>query len=174
MPLQFPALFAGQRLTAGLLQDMIPQFVLTPANTVRATQTTQAADPYLAFPVTAGGIYLIEFNVAYAGVSAAGISTTWIMPSGTSGTRSVQGPGSTATSSNANNVTMNMASVVFSTLMSYGCTTNVSTAFQNLSENAVFTAASTGTVNFAWAQTTSSATGTVVAANSWGRMYQLQ
>lgn len=174
MPFQFPTLFAGQRLTAGLLQDMVPQWVVSPANTVRASTTIQAADPYLAFPVIAGGIYVIEFFVTYAGVSAAGISTTWIMPSGTAGTRSVQGPGSAASSANANNVALNMAAVQFTTVMQYGCATNVATAFQGLSEAAAFTAASTGTVNFAWAQTTSSATGTVVAANSWGRMYQLQ
>jgi hypothetical protein len=174
MPYQFPTLYAGERLTAGLLQDMIPQFVVSPASTTRASTTIQAADPYLAFPVTAGGLYLVEFNVLYAGVSAAGLSTTWIMPAGTSGYRSVMGPGSSASNATANNIALNMAAVVFSTITTYGCATNVVTAYENLRESAVFTAASGGTVNFAWAQSTSSATGTVVAASSWGRMYELQ
>jgi hypothetical protein len=176
MPFQFPVIFAGQDLTAGTLQDMVPLFVVTPAATTRASTTIQASDPYLSFPVTAGGLYLVEFFVMYAGVSAAGISTSWIMPSGTSGYRTVLGPGtSSAASSNAGNVTsVNLAGAVFSTVLSYGCVTNIVTAYQNLRETATFTAASTGTCSFAWSQTSSSVTGTVVQAGSWGRMYELQ
>ena len=174
MPYQYPPLYAGERITASLLQGMIPQFVVSPADTTRAVTTNISADPYLSFSVTAGGLYLVEFDVLFGGVTAAGISTTWTVPAGTSGTRSAMGPGSSASGGSAANISLNLTAGVFSTVISYGCATNASTAYQVLREAAAFTASSTGTVSFNWAQTTSSATGTVVAAGSWGRMTELQ
>jgi hypothetical protein len=173
-PYQFPVWNAGQSITAGQLTQMEPQFIVTPTTTTRASTTTMANDPFLQFQVTAGGVYVVEFEVGYTGLSAAGIATMWNVPSGTNGFRSGIGPGSTSSNANADNIAAHLGAFTYNIVVAYGCPRNSTSLNEFLRETSAFTAGSTGTVALAWAQATSNATGTTVQAGSWARCTQLQ
>jgi hypothetical protein len=119
-------------------------------------------------------MYLIEFQVIYGGIIAAGMATTWSVPSGTSGTRTCTGSGFGAANSAGQNIGMNDTAVTFTTQVNYGCARNAATSYQLLTETAIVTASATGTVAFSWAQQASSTTGVIVVAGSWGRCTELQ
>ncbi len=173
-PYQFPTWTAGQDITAGQLSSMEPMFVITPAATTRPSVTTETADPYLSFPVVAGGVYVVEFEVAFSGLAAADISVAWIVPTGTSGFRQCSGPGSTSSDASADNITSRHGVHSYGAGIPYGCARNSVTLVQCFRETSAFTAGSSGSVALAWAQNVSNATGTVVQPGSWGRCTQLQ
>ena len=95
---QYPVITAGTRLTADLLNSMMPNTVIKPADTTRASTVTVATDPDLSTgTLNAGGVYIIEFRIQFSCLQAAGIKTAWLVPAGTGGSKDAYGPASGAT-----------------------------------------------------------------------------
>lgn len=88
---QYPAVLAGQELTADLLQAFSPYTAWKTGTTPRASTVTLTQDPDLVIPVVAGATYDIRGVLGYtadgpiSGGGAGGISFTLAAPSGSSG-----------------------------------------------------------------------------------------
>jgi len=164
----WPGYTGGQRLTAAALQAGQHMIVTKTANTDRASTTTLADDPDLTFTVAAGAVYAIEFFLHYACTTAAGFKTAWDVPSGASGNKGVQGPGSSATDGSANNISMRSGVHGFSTTVAYGSRNSANN--QCLAyEEALITTSVAGVIAIQWAQNSSNATASRVGAGSWAR-----
>jgi hypothetical protein len=170
---QYPDIYAGQDITSGLLNSMLPQYAWVVSNTTRASTTTVTADPYLSFPVVSGSVYIIEFHVMFTGIIGVGMQTSWFTPSGTSGYRMCVGPASVANSPSADNETARLGSFAFTTLVTYAAARGSVTSPNTLVETAQLTAAANGDVSLGWAQAISNATGITMFAGSWGRCTQV-
>ncbi|MFI6530521.1 hypothetical protein [Streptomyces uncialis] len=81
----YPVPVAGQRLTAGLLRDMLPRVARKTADTARAATTALVADPHLQFEVEAQAVYTLDGWIKYEGPSAADITIDWTAPAGSLG-----------------------------------------------------------------------------------------
>ena len=173
MPYQYPSILAGTPLTASVFAAIETDYVFKSANATPRTNNTPVADPDLQFTVVSGGVYLAEFNLQYAGIAAAGFSTTWFVPSPGTGNRSVLGPASNAAQSNADAISMKCSVFSMGAACIYGCARNNVGAFQFAYESCLFTAVANGSLILNWAQASTNATGTILGANSWGRMVQL-
>src|SRR5690606_8411480 len=104
---KFPPTPAGTRIDAALLQSMLPEVIVKPSTSDRASTTTLTIDPDLQFEGLAGATYLVEFNLMPAAIQAAGFRTEWSVPADASGLKNVLGPASNATpNNNANGITM--------------------------------------------------------------------
>src|SRR5215470_3983191 len=57
---QFPAILAGQLITAALLQSMVPVTAYKAVDTSRSNTTTPAADADLVIPVAANATYQVH------------------------------------------------------------------------------------------------------------------
>jgi hypothetical protein len=168
----YPNLAAGSRLTAANLGAIGPQIIVKTAHTDRSSTTTYANDPELTTSLSANAIYLVEFVLFYAG-NAGLIKTTWTVPTGvSSANRSVMGPGSAATDGAANNISMRSGVHGYGTDIVYGnrgATLNQLVAV----ETSIVQTTSAGTCALRWAQNTSSASATRVAAGSYMRVTRI-
>jgi hypothetical protein len=153
---------------------MLPQVIVKPTMTERASTTTTTIDPDLQFEGEAGATYLVEFNLIPAAIQDADFRTTWIVPSGASGLKNVLGPASNATTnSNADNITMRAGVHGFGTNVAYAGVRDGNTVAFTVQEFAVVTLTDAGTVGIAWAQNTSNATGSRLYNGSWMRVTRL-
>jgi hypothetical protein len=168
----YPGWIAGQRLTAADLAA--GQFIIAvkTTNTDRALTSTPNDDPDLQFDVAANAVYAIEFYLHYAATSTPAFKTIWNVPVGASGNKGVQGPGSSATASDANNISMRSGVHGYTTNIVYG-TQNSGTAPCFAYEESLLTTSSAGTVALQWSQNTSNATATRLAAGSWARCLRI-
>jgi hypothetical protein len=166
-------LYAGQRFTAALAAQMQPDWYVKGTGTTRASTTTFADDPDLIVPVLANKVYLIEFWVKAAALAAADIKTIWNVPAGTTGNRQVVGPGSTAADAGADNITSRWGVHAFATSIAYnGVRDSAANQFWFKEWAIVTVGATAGNIALQWAQVTSNATGSVVAAGSYARSTQ--
>lgn len=166
---QYPVLGGGARVDDQFLSDLIDNYVIKPADATARTAVTQVADGDLVFPVVAGAIYDVTFRFRWAGLQVAGLSTSWSVPSGTTGNRECMGPGSgNATQTDANTTTMRWAVHGYGTVVNYTNPRN-SVSLQTFSEEkAILTVGATaGNVALLWGQWTANATGSLVNANSY-------
>jgi hypothetical protein len=168
----YPTFTAGQKLTAALLTSAQEQFVYKTADTVRTATTTMADDPDLAFTVEANGIYKVEFHIHYAAVSTEQFRTQWTVPSGASGLRSAFGIDSTVSSATPSGI-MRTGVHQYTSGATYGDRNNNTNQCLAIEESVVTVSTTAGTVALQWAQATSGATGTRVAAGSYGRCKRL-
>lgn len=167
---QFPVLYAGQRITATLALSMLPLEAYKATSTTRTATTTLADDPDLVIALEANATYFVEFFIKYAAVTAEQVKTAWTVPSGASGGKCRIG-----VSSAVNDATTGgpfgdgaFGQHAFSTSLTYG--TRNSTANQVAAyESGTLTTTNAGNVALQWAQNTSGATGTLVAAGSYAR-----
>lgn len=161
---QYPVITAGTKLTAALLNAMLPNLVEKAGSTSRASNTTVSDDPDLTFAVVAG-IYRVEMHLLFSGQTSAGFKTVWTVPSGTTGNKRVQGPGSSASDSGADNIAVRHGVHGYATAVSYS---NVRGGTQvHAIERARMTVTNSGNVTLQWAQMSSSATATVLGADSY-------
>lgn len=79
---QYPTIFAGQDLAAGLLEGFAPLVAWKTALTSRTT-TTQSIDPDLQLTLVAGATYDVTADIIFTGTG--GLSFGWTAPSGVSG-----------------------------------------------------------------------------------------
>lgn len=127
----------------------------------RASTTTATADPVLQFEADPDSTYEVEVTAHYGALTAAGFKTSWTVPSGATGLRDVDGPGSAASDATADNIAGRYGCHGFGTTVAYNGVRNSVNAHTRVTETAiVITAGTGGTVSFNWAQVASNATGT--------------
>ncbi len=165
------------RVTDSLLNSMLPNYVIKPADTTRASNVTLAADPDLVTgTLSAGGVYAVEFHVRFAALSAAGIRTDWTVPAGTTGNRDVLGPAATNATNATDAVVLDMRWAVhgYGTFVIYTDPRNSVTNQTHFIEKAIVSVGGTaGTVALRWAQNVTNATGTIVNAVSYVKWQQV-
>lgn len=166
---QYPDVAGGTRVDDVFLAAMIDTFVIKAADATPRTVITLVNDPDLTFPVVANALYEVYFNVRFAGLQAAGIRTAWSVPSGTTGNRLCQGPGSAnAVQADANTTELRQAVHGYTTAVNYTNPRNSAGLQTWLEESALVAVGTTaGSITLQWGQVTANATGTLVNANSY-------
>lgn len=155
---KYPAITAGQRLDAALLDSMLPEYVRKTVGTDRTT-STMTDDPDLSTTLVGSAVYFVEFFLLCGGTTTADIQTAWTVPSGASGFKSVMGPGSTASDSAGDNVAVRLGVHAFSTTITYsGVRNSTSSLFRVYEYGEVTTSATAGTLALNWGQATTNAT----------------
>lgn len=173
----YPDTTAGVRVTSDLLTGMLDNYVLKGADTTRASTVTNATDPDLQTgTLQANGVYLVEFMIQYAGLSAAGLRTAWSVPTGTTGNKKVLGPAQTNATNATDAVVLDMRMAVhnYTTTVLYTNPRNSVTLQTWAWETALVTVGTTsGIIALQWAQNVTNATGSVVASGSYVRYRQI-
>lgn len=169
---KYPVPRVGQRATSALLLSLLPETIYKTADEDRNSTTTFTADDELTATLLANSVYLVEFEIHYATLNVAGFKTDWTTPAGSVGLKSVLGPGSTQSESAANNISGRFGVHGYGTAVAYG-NRNDSANQLVARENSVITTTSSGTVAIRWAQVTSNAGSTRVAAGSFMRIRKL-
>ncbi|MGW3437047.1 hypothetical protein ACWDB3_07685 [Streptomyces bacillaris] len=163
---QYPLILPGQDITEAMLNAMLPQFAFKAAHTDRASTTVFAADPDLFLPLAANAVYRVEAWLLYGASAAGDFKTSWSVPSGATGNRSVLGPGSTALDGGADNIAGRYGVHNFGTSINYNGVRDSTGNMVFVLEAATVVTASAGDVAVLWAQNASNATATRVGAGS--------
>jgi hypothetical protein len=165
---QYPDIAGGGRVNDQFLSDMMDNWIIKPSSATPRTAATLVADPDLTFPVVANALYDVELTVRFGALAAAGIQTTWTVPSGAGGDRMAEGPGTAnATSALANTTEMKWITYPVGLAIAYTDPRNVVTDQTWLRERCLLAVGSNaGNVTLNWGQATANATGTVVYLNS--------
>lgn len=161
---QFPVLFAGQRITAALLNQMIALKVVKPTDESLASSATLQNDNDLVLPLVANATYLLQMQLGYEGgtAGASDLKIGWTFPTGTTIRWMAIGNSTTPTFGSA--VGKSESTVV-------GFATNGAGVLQSLFVSGEVTVSSTaGNLQLQWAQNTINATATIVHAQSWIRL----
>ncbi|HMG62693.1 MAG TPA: hypothetical protein VK599_07075 [Streptosporangiaceae bacterium] len=160
-------IYAGQRVTAAYLDSVPPVVAVKTSDQQVTSHTSFVNDNTLKLPCAAGAIYMVMMELDYEGGTqgSSDIQWNWNLPAG-----------ATLRLFTAWNNTSGVAQVGMKT----GSTTvtagtqgaaNVCGAFMH---GTLFCGSSDGTIQFQWAQNTSSATPTIVHAQSVLAMWRQQ
>lgn len=167
---QYPAVYAGQRITGTLLLSTLPLEAYKSTATTRASTTTVTDDPDLTIALEANATYWVEFFIKYAATTTPQFKTQWSVPSGASGGRARHG-----VSSSVNDTTAggpfgdgSWGQHAFTTALTYGTRNSAANQVFAL-ESGFVTTTTAGNVALQWAQNTADASGTVVSAGSYAR-----
>jgi hypothetical protein len=136
-------------------------------HTDRASTTTLVNDPDLTMQLDPNSTYLLEFHLFVGGATGL-IKTAWTVPADAVGLKGVQGPGSAATDSGADNINGRFGSHGFGTTVAYG-RRNVNTNLLYAVESGTVSTVTGGTCALAWAQNTSNSTAARMGLGSWMR-----
>ncbi|MFD1309725.1 hypothetical protein [Streptomyces kaempferi] len=145
----------GQRLTA-----------VKPSNETVTSSNTLQNDDHLTATLDANSVYRIYLMLNFGGLTAGEIKTSWTTPASATGFKSCMGPGSDSTTRDtAATTTMRYGIHNFTTTVNYGC--NDTSLFVHAIEQGIVTTTTGGTFVLQWAQQTSFATGSIMAAGSY-------
>lgn len=164
---QYPLILPGLDINEAWLNAMHNQFAFKAAHTDRSSTTTFAPDPDLVLPLTGSAVWRVEAWLLYGAGSTGDFKTSWSVPSGATGNRSVLGPGSTASDGGADNIAMRAGVHNFGTTANYNGVRNSTGNLSFVLETATIWTASAGDVAILWAQNTSDATATRLGAGSY-------
>jgi hypothetical protein len=163
---QYPVIYAGQRITADLDTSMLATEFFKTSNTDRSSTTTLANDPDLTATLEASAVYRVIFYLHFAAIDAARFKTAWTVPSGATGNRTAVGPDQgVILSSTSSGGTGRWGVHAFTTACTYGSRDSASNQCFAMEEGIV-TTTNAGTLAIQWAQATSNATATRLAAGS--------
>ncbi|MGW4493735.1 hypothetical protein [Streptomyces sp. NPDC004376] len=138
----------------------------------RATNTL-ADDPDLTVSLDAGAVYHVEFHLHFAATDTARFRTAWTVPSGATGNRSAVGPDQgQILSSTSSGGTGRYGVHNFTTACTYG-TRNDNTLQCTALEEANVTTTTAGVCALQWAQATTNATASRLAAGSFMRVTRI-
>jgi len=166
---KYPSIAVGTRVTADLLNSMLPDWIIKQANTARASTTTFADDPDMTVALAANSMYSVEMQINMIADTTADIKTLWTVPTGASGSKFVLGPGTGNDGSDSS--TTRFGGSGFGTAIVYGARTG-GFSFAVM-ERAIVTTTNAGNLTLQWAQNVSSATASQVLINSYIRVEQL-
>lgn len=148
----------------------IADYVVKAAGESIASSTTAQSDNDLTYALLANASYEIEACLIVTGSTAGDIKTQWSVPSGATGSRLCHGPTSTAAGFTGQEQTE-------ARMSAHGWTTSVAYSIEGsavaIVERGPIATTSAGTLTLQWAQVTSSATATVVGANSYLRVTRI-
>lgn len=157
----FPNVLAGQRITAGLLNSMLPLTVVKAADESVTSSTALQDDNELVLPLaTAGATYDFSCYLDYEGaaIGTGDLKITWTLPAGA--TLRYQMP-----SLGAGGATNEQNTYVAGSVPALGTKGAGNLCGATLTGTLVV-AATTGNLRLQWAQNTSSVTATIVHAQS--------
>jgi hypothetical protein len=164
----FPSIAAGQRITASLLNSMLPVTVTKTVNQSVTSSTTLVNDLELTLPVVANGTYLLDGFIDYDGQFGPGtgdIKFDWSLPSGATLRWGPLGNASNDTSQKYASNTNLTGNVLTAGTYGTGGAHNAATP-----RGYVTVSSTAGNIQLMWAQNVSSATATSVYAGSWIRL----
>lgn len=165
---RYPLLTAGQRLTAAVLSELIPDKIVKAASTDRAATTTLADDPELQGLTLAAGTYEIHVLLLATSLSSApDIKTTWeFTGTWTVPVRALNGPGTTATGGATANTEWRADGQAANSAAAYAlAATSDYSVIREEAHDVVVTVA--GDLSVQWAQQTSDGTATSVKPGSY-------
>lgn len=167
----YPALRAGQRLTAELLDSMLPRFARKTTDTSRASTTTLADDEHLTFTVEANAVYAMDGWIKYFASTTPDIQIGFATPTGTLGEWGWLMPGSTTTGTATAGYSIRTdTNDAADPRAGYGTSdSNMYTPISGLWR----IGSTAGSLTLRWAQNTSNATATIVFTDSWLRLQRI-
>ncbi|NUR03059.1 MAG: hypothetical protein HOY79_43090 [Streptomyces sp.] len=166
---QFPALLAGQRMTAAVAAQMLPYWAQKIGPTGRASTTTLADDPDLILALPGAGTFTFELFLNYTGGTLGSSDLKMAMVySGSSsyGVWAVNGVNTTSTAQ------VNMGGNGTGTAGTITVGTSGGT-FLTVDIKGELVATSAGNLSLQWAQNTSNATATNLRQGCWMRVTQI-
>jgi hypothetical protein len=169
----YPAVAAGQRVTAALLTAMETFYVVKPAPQSVISSTAFTPDTDLIVPVVANGVYEVTFILFITSDATGDVKTQWTGPAGATCLRVDLGPTDTAANFvNAKNTSARFRSATLSDAATYQTesTANAITAI----EQGIFTnGATAGNLGLSFGQGTSAAFNTTILASSYVKAVQI-
>jgi hypothetical protein len=150
----------------------VPRHVYKTSPTDRTSVTAFADDPDLTMQLPPNSASLVEFSLFIGGPASGLMVTQWTTPADATGLKGVQGPGSAATDSAADNISGRFGSHGFGTSITYG-RRNANTNLLYAVETGIVTTVTGGTCAITWAQSLSNATATRMGVSSWMRVTRL-
>lgn len=164
----YPTVAAGQRITAALLQSMIPNVVVKSADQSIANDTSNQNDLHLFAPVEANASYIVEGMLLYAAHSSADIRMGWTVPAGATFDWIIHAQINTVTGGLATGgIVVDRQSAGNSAFPLGGFGAENTTVMTGLLRGRVETAGTAGTLQLNWAQLTANATASIMKARSW-------
>lgn len=153
----YPAINPGVRVTAALLNSMLPVMIYKPGHTDRASTITLADDPDLIAPLAANGVYYVRMFLHTAANNATRFRCQWGLPTGATCTRSAIGPDQGVILSSTSSGGQGRFGVhgATSTAVIYGNRDDPSNQVVSIEEGIVFMGTTAGNVSLQWAQATS-------------------
>lgn len=158
-------LLAGDIATKAALDDREPLSAVKPVNQTVNNTTTHVSDTALTLSLAANAVYHVSAVLSISGPSAADFRSSWTVPTGTTGTRLVQGPPTGVTS--ARDTIIHDRAASLTTVLGYGTDGSEDSAVRE--ECWVLTAGTSGSMTLTWAQFTATVGTTRVRAGSWMR-----
>jgi hypothetical protein len=166
----YPAVVAGQPITAALLQSMLPTYVIKGSDQSVTSSTTNVNDTGLLVSVAASATYLITGMLLYSAHSSADIKLGWSGPSGATFDWIIHaqttGTGGLATAG----MVVDRQSIGNSAFPLGGFGAENTTLMTAPLWGRLVTSATAGTFQLNWAQQTSNATASIMRAGSWLRL----
>lgn len=147
-----------------------PRYIYKASNESVTSSTVVQSDNDFFFNVEANSLYVVELFLNIIGHSAGDFHSLWTVPSGTTGIRYRNVLVSGAASDSDNKTQIDTIAGAGATAGLLGTGTTRSYWNENVS---VDTAGTGGTMQFQWAQGTSSGTATVVQAGSYCKIYKV-
>ncbi|MFC4912595.1 hypothetical protein [Actinomadura gamaensis] len=159
----YPQISAGQRITASLLNSMLPATVVKSADQ-QSTSNALTNDPELLLPVVGGATYRGELVLFFSANVNDDLNYAWATPAGTVGRRGIIGPDPTATATVDLTALQDRVSGALNTQFRVG---GAGGSHKMLIERLVVIPGATGTLQLQWGQGTGdTANPTTVYANS--------
>lgn len=156
---------AGSRILASVLQGAIPLAVIKPSDQSVTSSTTLVNDTALLSAVAANATYLVFCYLDYEGATAGNLKISWSVPA--SATLRFAQIGQNASRAATVSVTGSD-----STAYTFGAD-GAGTLDALLMHGSLVTSSTSGTFQLQWAQGTSSATATIVHAQSFVALWRI-
>lgn len=183
----YPALLAGQRITASLLSSMQPMTARKTADTSRAATTVTTADPHLQFTVAANAVYTWWGWLKYDGPIAGDINIDFTTPAGALGewmghavgigrvigATDVASPAFTADTVGTTGYMLRMETNDVASARGFGTLGTGGTPLTMNMKGTLRVASASGTFSMDWAQRISDATSTTIYTDSWITMSRI-
>jgi len=160
---RYPEILAGNRITAQLLDSMLPDVIVKPATESVTSSTTFQDDDDLVAPVEANAQYKIRLYLLYSSSDIGDIEVGWTGPTG-----ATMDWGMTAASNNTGSVTT-VPNMTLPGLTITGVNELGGSGGSNITgilEGTLTTSSTAGTLQFRWTQGTSDGTATQVRVGS--------
>jgi len=166
----YPTLYAGQRLTAALLQSMQPLYVAKPTDQSVTNSTTNVNDSAISVAVAANAAYLVTGMLLYSARSDTDVKIGWTGPGGSSfdwiaHAQSQDGSGGLASTG----VVVDRQSIGNTSFPLGGFGAENTTYMTAPFWGRLVTSGSTGTLQLNWAQRVANVTSSIMRAGSWIR-----
>lgn len=173
----YPVPLAGQRITASLLQSMLPVTARKTSDTAISSSATTIADPHLQFTVVANAVYVWNALIIYDGHIDGDLNIDFTVPSGALGEWGGMGAGRPVTGASST-PTLRIDTIGISGYMvrtetsdvsqarSYGCL-GVGNNMSLVLSGVLRVGSTGGTFSFDWAQQASHATATTLYTDSY-------